>query len=150
MSGRAVTMWQALVAIGTSEGGAVYERFIRERSAEGDHGFLLSAIRSSNLREPHLSVAIDLITGKLKRPRRRPHKKDLVSVQMRRALAVLDLERTGDWKSQSSREAAVLAAAKYLGCGKRSVQTALSLWENALRGADADFLEMVRAIKSAT
>jgi len=141
-----ISMWEAL---NNAQDAALYTRFLKQRSAaEGDHGILLAAIRSSNLGEPYRAVLTDLIAGKLKRTKHRPHKKDQDMRQLHRALTVLDLEQFGDWKSKNSREAAVTKAAENLRCAPRTVQNALSEFEDLLRMADADFLAMVRAFKS--
>jgi hypothetical protein len=137
-------MWEALNAINDEE---VYAAFLRGRSQSGDHGFLLAAIRRSNLRPSVRKVVEELITGKLRRLKHRAPSNETDVKNAYRALCVLDLEAAG-W---DKRESAIEEAKMQLKCGRRTIEKALGEFEDMLRGADQEFLDNMRsAFKSPT
>ena len=122
------------------------EAFLRQQWNMGDVGFLLSALKSSNLRPAYKRVLSDLIDGQLKRPKSRPLTKDGDLLNASRALKVLDLEKSGFAK----RESALEQASTELGCKKRTLQKALKEFEEVLKSAEPSSLGRLRAFKSRT
>jgi hypothetical protein len=131
-------MWEALNAINDEE---VYAAFLRGRSQGGDHGFLLAAIRRSNLRPSERKVAEELITGKLRRLKHRAPSDQTDIKNVYRALYVLDLEAAG-W---DKRESAIEEAKTQLRCSQRTIEKALGEFEDMLRGADPELLDNIRS-----
>ena len=132
------TMAKALIALRDEK---KYAEFLRKQSLAGDHSFLLSAISRSNLRASIREVVEELITGKLRRPKHRPTSDDTVMKNVHRALRVLDIEAAGCNK----RDAAIAEAESQLCCSYSAVEKALRKYEGILKGADAKFLDNVRA-----
>jgi hypothetical protein len=135
-------MFEVLQTLGTPEGEVIYYGFLKDRFHRRDYSFLVGDIKRSNLRPSVQAILTHLITGKLKRPTHRPPDKDTDVKNMRRALRVLDIERSG-W-SRGRREAAVTEAASQLKCSKKTIQNALSEYEAALRNVDPEPLEWLR------
>ena len=118
-----------------------YAAFLRQQSLEGDHSFLLAAIKRSNLRPSVGKVLEDLITGKLRRVNHRPRSDDTLIKNLQRALRVLDIEAAGCTK----RDAAIEEAKEDLQCSYSVVEKAVRKYEPVIKVANPEFLDCIRS-----
>jgi hypothetical protein len=136
-------MAEVLLSLFTDDGADVYADFLRDRAHDHDHGFLLSAVRGSNLHPAVKAVLSELIQGKLTRPAYRPVSAETELINMQRAILVLDKEAGGD-----RRKAAISKTAAELRCGIRTVEKALAEHEEVLKGASSKDLALIRAYRN--
>ena len=113
---------------------------LSEEVKRGKYGWLLAAIKSSDMSIAVKFVLIELLAGRLKRKKHRPPDPHTWIRIMKRALHVLDLEREG-W---TKRDAAVEQAAEELHCSRRSIQQALAEYEYFLSIAGDSLIEELR------
>jgi hypothetical protein len=140
MAKRPPSMAKVLLSLPTDNGGDVYAAFLRDRWGANDHGFLLSAVRRSNMHPAVKVVLSELIQGKLKRPAHRPVSEDTELRDMRRAIWVLDKEANG-----VQRKAAISLTAEELKCGIRTIEKALAEHEELLKRVNSDHRAWIRA-----
>jgi hypothetical protein len=113
---------------------------LSEEVKRGKLGWVLAAIKSSDMSLAVKFVLLELLAGRLKRAKHRPPDPLTRFRIVERALRVLDLERNG-WRK---RDAAVAEAAAQLHCSTRSVEQALTDYEYLLRAADDVFIRQLR------
>lgn len=142
MNAKPPNMWEVLTVAATGDGvEKTYADFLRGRVRVGDHSFLLSALRSSNIHPSVRTVIEELVQGKLPRYNHRAPADDTDLRNLFRALRVLDLESSG-W---DKRESAIEEAMTQLDCKRRTIQKALSDYEPLLRAAHPQFLNNIRS-----
>ena len=138
------SMAKVLLAWFADDSDDVYAAFLRDRWGAHDHGFLLSAVRRSNMHPAVKAVLSELIQGNLKpRPAHRPVSAETELRDMRRAQLVLDKEAGGD-----RRKAAVSKTAEELKCGIRTVEKALAEQEEVLKRANSKDRASIRAYRN--
>jgi len=134
-------MADVLLALGSDNADNVYAAFLADSWRARDYGFLVSAVKDSNLHIGAKAVLCQLIHGNLKRISNRPVSAETELKDMQRALLVLDKEGGG-----CLRKVAVSDAAAELKCGKRTIEKALSEWEAGLKTATPEQLQWLRGI----
>jgi predicted nucleotidyltransferase len=127
-----------------------YEAFLRRQSLAGDHSFLLTAIKRSNLRPSVRKVIEDLITGKLRRSKHRPKSEDVHIKGLRRALRVLDIEgEQREERGRRNRDSAILEATTELHLSYSTIEKAVSKYEGLIEGFRTTNPEVLDCIRTA-